>query len=95
MDYSNTVTQQSLGENEYRVHGKSGHLSFVTSLKHVIMLLKCNFFQGFILTPYQRTSSIHVWHCKAVRFFKSGNIVKYLNAFKDESYTSNFFDEME
>ena len=36
-------------ENEY---GKSGHSSVFTSLKNLMMLVKCNFFQGFIFTPY-------------------------------------------
>ena len=46
--YSNAAV---CGENEY---GKSGHLSIFTLLKHFMMLLKYNFFQGFSLTPYQR-----------------------------------------
>ena len=37
-------------ENAY---GNSGHLSFLTSLEHLMILLKC-VFQGFIFTPYQR-----------------------------------------
>ena len=43
--------QQSVGENEY---GKSCHLSIFTLLNHLIVILKCNFFQSFIFTPYQR-----------------------------------------
>ena len=39
------------GEIEY---GESGHLSIFTLLKHLMMLLKYKFYQGFIFTPYQR-----------------------------------------
>ena len=39
------------GENEY---GESGHLSIFTLLKHLMMLFKYNFFQGFSFTPHQR-----------------------------------------
>ena len=46
--YSNTV---DYGGNEY---GESGHFSMFTLLKHLMMLVKYNFFQGFIFTPYQR-----------------------------------------
>ena len=45
------LAQQSMGGNEY---GKSGHLSIFTVLKHLMMLLKCNFFQGFRFTLDQR-----------------------------------------
>ena len=34
-----------MGENEY---GESGHMSIFTLLKHLMMLLKYFFFQGFI-----------------------------------------------
>ena len=44
-----------MGENEY---GKSGYLSIFTSLKHLMMLLKCNFFQGFILHFIKDTNNI-------------------------------------
>ena len=40
-----------MGGNEY---GKSGHLSIFSSLKHLMMLFEVHFFQGLILTPYQR-----------------------------------------
>ena len=40
------------GENEY--HGKSGHLSIFTLLKHLMVLLTYKFFQHLIFTPYQR-----------------------------------------
>ena len=40
-----------MGEND-------GQLYIVTSLKHVMMLLKCTFFKGFIFTLYDR----HRWH---------------------------------
>ena len=41
-----------MGENEY---GEPGHLSSIfILLKHLMMLLKYNFFQGFMFTPYQR-----------------------------------------
>ena len=46
--YSNTAVY---GGNEY---GNSGHLHIFAFLKHLMMLLKYNFFQGFIFTPYQR-----------------------------------------
>ena len=46
--YSNTVVY---GENEY---GESGHLCIFTLLKHLMMLLKYNFFQGFTFTHYER-----------------------------------------
>ena len=39
--YGLCLTQQSVEENEY---GKSGHLSIFTSLKHLMMILKCIFF---------------------------------------------------
>ena len=45
--------------------GKSGYLSFFTSLRHLMMLLKCNFFQGFIFTPYQRHWSIALTPCRS------------------------------
>ena len=43
------------GENEY---AKSGHLSIFTLLKRLIMPLKYNYFQGFILTPYIKDTDI-------------------------------------
>ena len=39
-------------------------------LKHLMMLLKCNFFQGFIFALYQSMLG------HAAQIFKSGNIVK-------------------
>ena len=41
--YSNRVVY---GENEY---GESGHLSIFTLLKHLMMLLKYNFFRASLL----------------------------------------------
>ena len=46
--YSNIVVY---GGSEY---GESGHLSIFTLLKHLMMFLKYNIFNGFIFTPYQR-----------------------------------------
>ena len=39
-------------ENEY------GHLSIFTFLKHLMMLLKCNFFQGSFLHLIKDTGSM-------------------------------------
>ena len=44
-----------MGENEY---GKSGHLSNFTLLKDLMMLLKYNFFKGFILHLIKDTDSM-------------------------------------
>ena len=49
------LTQQSMVENEY---GKSGHLSFFTSLKHVMMLLKGNIFRASFIHPIKDTDSM-------------------------------------
>ena len=57
------LTQLSMGENEY---GESGHLSIFTLLKHLMMLLKYNFFQSFIFTPYQRRRA---YRAMQLRFF--------------------------
>ena len=43
------LPQQSIGGNE---HGKFGHLTIFASLKHLMILLTRNFFQGFIFTHY-------------------------------------------
>ena len=42
-------------ENEY---GKSGQLSFFTSLKHLMMLVKCTFFRTSFLHPIKDTDSM-------------------------------------
>ena len=55
------LTQQSMGRN---VYGISGHLQIFAFLKHLMVLLRCNFFQGFIFTPYQRHWS-HVGTCSS------------------------------
>ena len=44
------LTAVVYGENEY-MH-ESGHLSIFTLLKHLMMLLKYNYFQGFIFKTY-------------------------------------------
>ena len=54
MLYSNTAVNGGGGE-----YGKSSHLSifqFFEAPNDVVIKdnLKCNFFQGFIITPYQR-----------------------------------------
>ena len=40
------LTQQSVGENKY---GISSHLHIFAFLKHLMVLLRCNFLPGFIL----------------------------------------------
>ena len=56
------LAQQSMVENEY---GKSGHLSFFTSLKHLMMLVKSGF-RGFIplrqSSPPLQQRPVKVWH---------------------------------
>ena len=49
MIYSNTGVY--LGEMS--IHGKTSHLYIFTSLKQLMILLKC-IYQGFIFTPYHR-----------------------------------------
>ena len=44
-----------MGENEY---GESGHLSIFTLLKHLMMLLKYNFFRASFLHLIKDTGSI-------------------------------------
>ena len=44
-----------MGGNEY---GKSGHLYIFTLLKHLMMLLKYKFFQGFIFKNIKDTDSM-------------------------------------
>ena len=60
-----------MGENEY---GKSGPLSIFTLLKHLIMLLKYQFFSGRHFYTLPKT----LIACRAMqlRFLKSENIVK-------------------
>ena len=58
--------------------GHSGHLSIFTLLKHLMMLLKYNFFQGFIFTPYQ-WHWYHLGLCSS-DFFLSESLLN--NAFK-------------
>ena len=45
----------AMGENEY---GESGHLSIFTLLKHLMMLLKYNFFRASFLHLTKDTDSI-------------------------------------
>ena len=45
-------TQQSMRRNEY---GISGHLHILAFLKHLMVLLRCNFFQGFTLHLISKT----------------------------------------
>ena len=52
MVYSNTTV---FGENGY---GKSGHMYIFTSLKHVMMLLKCNFGRASFLHHITDTDSM-------------------------------------
>ena len=44
-----------MGENEY---GESGHLSILTLLKHLMMLLKYNFFSASFLHLTKNTDSM-------------------------------------
>ena len=54
------------GGNEY---GISGHLDSFTFLKHLIMLLKCNFFRASFLLPITDTDSMQ-GHAAQIFFFK-------------------------
>ena len=48
-----------MGENEYMVNlGHSGHLSIFTLLKHLMMLLKYNFFRASFLHLTKDTDTI-------------------------------------
>ena len=58
------LTQQSIGENEY---GKSGHLSIITLLKHLMMLLKYKF-SGLHL--YTLSKTLIACRDMQLRFFK-------------------------
>ena len=51
--YSNTVVY--MGENEY---DESGHLFIFTLLKHLMMLLKYNFFRALFLHLTKDTDSM-------------------------------------
>ena len=69
--------------------GHSGHLSIFTLLKHLMMLLKLlkyNFFQGFIFTPYQR-HWYHLGPCSS-DFFKVKTLLN--NAFKFSQSNTTF-----
>ena len=68
-------------EKEY---GKSGHLSIFTRLKHLMMLLKYNFFQGFIFTPYQR-HWYHVGPCSS-DFFEVETLLNIAFNFFSSNY---------
>ena len=52
MVYSNTAVYEG---NEY---DKSGHLSIFTSLKHVMVLLRCKFFRASFLHLVKDTDSM-------------------------------------
>ena len=73
-----------MGRNE---QDKSGHLSIFTSLKHLMVLLRCNFSQGFICTPYQRhwhhvrtcSSDYFKWkHCYTMPLRITFNFLTYI-----------------
>ena len=66
--------------------GHSGHLSIFTLLKHLMMLLKYNFFQGLIFTPYQR-HWYHLGPCSS-DFFKVKTLLN--NAFNRKPVWSLF-----
>ena len=60
-----------MGENEY---GKSGHLSIFPYLKHLMVLLRCNFFRASFLLLIKDTDSMYGHAART--FKKSENIVK-------------------
>ena len=49
------LTQQSMGGNYY---GKSGHLSIFISLKHLMVLLRCNFVRASFAHLIKYTDSM-------------------------------------
>ena len=57
-----------MGRNE---QDKYGHLSIFTSLKHLMVLLRCNFFSGLNFKTISKTLIGH-----AAQIFKSENIVE-------------------
>ena len=59
-----------MGKTEY---GESGHLSIFTLLKHLMILLKYNFFRASFLHLTKDTDSIYG---HAAQIFKRKNIVK-------------------
>ena len=77
------LTLQSVGRNEY---GKFGHLSIFTSLKHLIMLLECNFSQGFMFIKDADTDSMQ-GHAAQIFFFFFYYAFKKFGAF---FYSSKF-----
>ena len=73
------LTQQSMGGNEY---GKSGHLSMFTSLKHLMMLLKCKFFRASFVHLIKGTDCMS-GHAAQI-FFKVETLLN--NAFNMHSW---------
>ena len=67
------LTQQSMGGNEY---GKSGHLSIFTSLKHFLMLLKCN--SGLHLSN-TLSKTLITFRDMQLRFFKVEILLRPFN----------------
>ena len=63
-----------MGGNEC---GKSGHLSIFTSLKHLMMLLKCYFFRTSF---YTLSKTLIACRAMQLRFFKGETLLN--NAFK-------------
>ena len=63
-----------MGKNEY---GESGHLSILTLLKHLMMLLKYNFFSG--LNFYTLPKTLIACRAMQLRFFKVKTLLN--NAF--------------
>ena len=74
MVYFNTAVY---GGNEY---GKSGHLSVLTSLKHLMMRLKCIFFRASFLHLFKILIA-----CRALqlRYFEMKKKIVLNNAFKE------------
>ena len=63
----NVLAAHVYGENEY---GESGHLSIFTLLKHLMMLLKYNFFWASFLLLTKDTDSIKDHAAQIHTFFK-------------------------
>ena len=59
-----------MGRNEY---GISGHLHYFACLKHIMVLLRCNFFRASFVHIIKDTDSMKG---HAAQIFKSENIVK-------------------
>ena len=63
-----------MGRNEL---DKSGQLSIFTSLKHLIVLLRCNFFKAsFVGLHIIKDTDIACRDMHAAQIFESENIVK-------------------